>query len=88
MLGVRRANRGDVVIDPSARLVLLFSTVADPSRAARVHVETCAMVNTAARGRKVVRAAEGTLADIQADIDDLNERVFPVKFCKCCKAKG
>jgi hypothetical protein len=66
------------------QIVLLFSTVAHPSRAARVHAPECNMVNTA--GRKVSKT-EGTVAELQWMIDDLNEREFPVKFCKCIRKK-
>ncbi len=60
------------------KLVLLFNTVADPSRAARIHADTCPMVRTA--GKKVHR-----LPADQDIIEDLNEREFQVKKCKCCK---
>lgn len=62
--------------------VLLYNTCADPERAARVHASTCEMLKTA--GRKVVRV-EGP--DLQETIDDLNERGYPVKRCKCLKEK-
>jgi len=60
-------------------LVLLFSTRAHPSRAARLHSKECAMVNMGARNQSM-KACTPT----QDDIDDLNERDFPVKRCKCC----
>jgi hypothetical protein len=72
-------------MNADTKLVLLFNKCCDPSRAARVHAPECAMVNTAKNGRRVSKE-EGTLAELQASIDDLNEREFPVKFCKCCKA--
>lgn len=75
-------------MDATKTLVLLFNTRANPALAARVHSEECPMVNTASTRRfvkRVVVASKGTLEQIQGEIDDLNEREFPVKFCKCCK---
>jgi hypothetical protein len=65
-----------------ASLVLLFHKAADAKNAARVHHDACPMINTAKpKGRGVVVACEAT----KEAIDDLNERGFPVKACKCVK---
>jgi len=64
------------------RRVLLFHTAAHPTRAARLHAVDCPMVNTAKRRGGVVRAH---LDPDQESIDDLNERGFPVRECKCLK---
>jgi hypothetical protein len=64
--------------------VLLFNTAADAHLAARLHAATCPMVNTAAkRGRKSVKLID---EDVQENVDDLNERGFTVKRCKCLGA--
>jgi hypothetical protein len=68
-----------------AGLVLLYSTVADASRAARLHAPTCAMVNTArGSGKRTTKLIEGDEAYVADVVLDLNEREFPVKRCKCC----
>lgn len=64
-----------------ASQVLLFNNVAHPDRAARLHAATCPMLNTAKRRSSVQRFDDPP----QEDIDDLNERGFPVKMCKCLK---
>jgi hypothetical protein len=63
-------------------LVILFNNCADPSRAARLHAPSCAMVNTAKGRRGKVSIVTD---DIAENVEDLNERGFPVKRCKCCK---
>lgn len=64
-------------------LVLLFNTVKDT---ARVHVQDCPMVNTAKGSKRIVRLVTyDSVEDLQEDIVDLEERGFPVKFCKCTK---
>jgi hypothetical protein len=63
------------------KLVLLFNTVSKPELAARVHRSSCPLVTNAARRRgKVIRdeASEEVIADLE-------DRGYPVKFCKCCK---
>lgn len=67
-------------------LVLLFNTAAKAELAARIHEDTCPMVNTAKRPAVsgVVRRTDVT----QEVIDDLNEREWPVKACKCVKDLG
>ena len=60
------------------RVVLLFNTCADASRAARLHTADCPMTNTS--GRRVIRT-EG--AELPAQIADLRERGFSVRECKC-----
>lgn len=63
-------------------LVLLFNNCADPSRAARLHAPDCNMVHTAGKsGRGKVNLIT---TDLAANVEDLNEREFPVKLCKCC----
>ncbi len=69
---------------PLAGLVLLFKTSGPVGNAARVHAATCPMVNTASRG--IVKLSPSSGDELQAEVDDLNERGFPVAFCKCCKA--
>jgi hypothetical protein len=68
-----------------AALVLLFNKCSAPHLAARVHAPECNMVNAARRSARKVSMAMGTLAELQPQIDDLNDRDFPVLFCKCCK---
>lgn len=65
---------------PGVQHVLLFSTRAHPDRAARVHAVSCPLVAAAKRSRatKVLDADDETIAD-------LNDREFPVKFCKCTR---
>jgi hypothetical protein len=61
--------------------VLLFSTVADGSRAARIHSSSCQLVAAARRSRNgKTRVID---ADLDAVVADLNERGYPVKRCKC-----
>lgn len=70
--------------DPLAGLVLLFNTVAHPDRAARLHMVSCSMTNTAkGRGRTTK-----SFDPVQDEIDDLNERGFPVKACRCVPAES
>lgn len=68
-------------------LVLLFSTIADPSRAALVHDESCRLVWAASRSRgktKIIRDG-GEKGDSLAEIAaDLRADGFPVRICKCC----
>lgn len=59
--------------------VLLFHTVADATCAARLHASDCPMLRTAKRGGVVKRHDNPS----QEDLDDLNERGYPVKRCKC-----
>lgn len=76
------------------KLVLLFSTRADPANAARLHSASCTMVNTiGSRARLVagnlliggpVRGTIGTEEELAEDVADLNEREYPVKKCRCC----
>jgi hypothetical protein len=66
-----------------ATQVLLFNNCAASHNAARVHADTCPLVAAARKSRHRVAVIEG---DLTADIADLNERQFPVKFCKCLKA--
>jgi hypothetical protein len=65
-------------------LVLLFNTSAKAELAARLHAQSCPMVNTARarNGRVKVSLIEDGIAD---EILDLTERGFPVLRCKCCK---
>lgn len=69
-------------MNDATNLVLLFNTCANPAQAARVHVATCRMVNTA--GKRVVATA-GTLVQLRSSIDDLTNRLYPVRFCSCTK---
>lgn len=62
-------------------LVLLFNNCAAAHNVARVHASTCPLVAAAKASRGAVRV---TTADDET-IADLNERGFPVKFCKCTK---
>jgi hypothetical protein len=65
--------------------ILLFSTSAHPSRAARLHDVACPMVHTASR-RGTFRRVERIAGDLLAEtVDELNERGFPVVACKCCR---
>ena len=66
-------------------LVLLFNNCAAPHLAARLHARSCPMLRTAKRRGSVVRV-EG--ADVAEQVEDLNERGFPVKRCKCCGGEG
>lgn len=59
-------------------LVLVFNTVARADLAARLHSESCSMVR--ARGGVVV-----IREDLECEMQDLCERGFPVKRCKCCE---
>jgi hypothetical protein len=81
-----------VPVDPATLvgLVLLYSTVAHHTRAARLHAQGCPMVNTArGRGKRTTRLIEGTVEYLAMVVDDLNEREFPVKRCRCCRtARG
>jgi hypothetical protein len=63
-------------------IVLLFNTCAHHSLAARLHADDCPMVRMARRGSGVIRTDNPS----QEDIDNLNEREFPVKRCKCLNA--
>jgi hypothetical protein len=64
-------------------LVLTFSTVSAPQLAARVHAKGCQMVQMIGRpGYRKVRLIDPV---DQETIDDLNERGFAVRFCKCCE---
>lgn len=63
-------------------LVLLFATAADPSRAARLHAVGCPMVRTGGKGK----STRVITTDLAYNVEDLNERGYPVKRCKCCKA--
>lgn len=65
-------------------VVLLFNTCADPARAARFHTPTCPMVNTAKSGR-VTRSDIETRESLIEVVEDLDERLWFPKFCKCCK---
>ena len=64
-------------------LALLISTVADPSRAARLHALECNMVNTAKQNGRPLRMV--SIVELEEMVADLNEREFPVKRCKCCR---
>lgn len=63
-------------------LVLLFHTAAPAERAVRVHLDTCTMLRTAKRGGVVKQMPYS-----QEEADDLTERGFPVRFCKCTKTE-
>jgi len=79
---LRRGSRGVLRARASGRpAVLLLHTAAAPERAARLHDATCPMLRTAKRGG-VIKRIEAT-ADV---IDDLNERGYQVKSCKCMRA--
>lgn len=64
----------------AVRTVLLFSNVARPDLAARLHAAECPMVNTSKGHRGAVNRIDDPTDD---DIADLNERGWPVKRCKC-----
>lgn len=61
--------------------VLLFKTTGPAHLAARLHSPDCPMLRTAKRGGSVKRLDNPD----QAEIDDLEERGFSVKLCKCLK---
>ncbi len=63
-----------------AGTVLLFKSFGPVANMATLHAEACNMTNTAGRKVKIIRG-EG-VADA---VEDLLERDFPVKRCKCCK---
>jgi hypothetical protein len=63
--------------------VLLFKTTGPNHLAARLHSDTCQMLRTAKRGSSVKRIDSPT----KEDIDDLNERGFPVGVCKCLRSQ-
>ena len=62
-------------------LVLLFNSCGPVHLMAQLHAPGCAALNRA--GRKVARL-EGE--DLPGDVDDLIERGYPVRLCKCTGA--
>jgi hypothetical protein len=72
-----RIERALASMAQSPHVVLLFHTAAPTERTVRLHASDCPMVRTA--GRVVKRRDNPT----QEDIDDLEERGFPVGRCKC-----
>jgi hypothetical protein len=58
---------------------LLFSTIGKAERAARLHVASCPVA------RAVKRTTRKMTHPDEDDVDDLNERGFPVKTCKCVR---
>ncbi len=67
---------------PLAGLVLLFSRVAQPANAARLHAASCSVVKGARRTTIISPAVD---VELQTEVDDLNERGFPVRRCRCCE---
>jgi hypothetical protein len=64
-------------------VVLLWHTATSNERAARLHVPSCQVCKTVKPGGKVKMHKFVDEADMRDTIDDLNERGFPVKACKC-----
>lgn len=69
-------------MDDQPAQVLLFNRCADSSRAARVHAATCPLVAAARKSHSKVAVIEN---DLEETIADLEERQWPVRYCKCTK---
>jgi hypothetical protein len=65
-------------------LVLLFNTAAPAHLAARLHALPCAKVSHALSNPFVVVVRD----DTESEADDLRERGYSVKRCKCCEECG
>ena len=63
--------------------MLLFNKAGSAETAARIHDSSCPLVAAArnSRGRIVVIEGES----MQMEIEDLNERAWAVKICKCVR---
>ena len=63
-------------------LALLFKNFGPIEHMATLHTETCTMLNIGKRRGKANVVRGERVADA---VEDLTEREYPVKRCKCCK---